>query len=90
MKQCLTAIFDSVRNRFEYVEVYCTRAEAKRSFQERCNDRSHLFFRYPDDFELFMLGTLDDSSGELRTFDKPMRLDTARGSRDPGRFSRVS
>ena len=90
MKLCLTATFDAARNCFEYVEVYRSRAEAKRTFQERCCDRSHIFFRYPDHFELFMLGTLDDSSGELRTFDKPMRLDTARGSRDPGRFSRVS
>ncbi len=40
---------------------------AKRYFHELCNDETSTINKYPSDYELFRLGTFDDSSGEMVT-----------------------
>lgn len=41
--------------------------QAKRYFHEMSNDENTTLSKYPADFELFRLGSFDDSSGELFT-----------------------
>lgn len=39
--------------------------EAKRSFQEVCNDKNSMIAKYPEDFTLCSIGTFNDSIGML-------------------------
>ena len=40
---------------------------AIRTFSDAVNSNDHQFGRHPEDYNLFRLGTFDDSSGELRS-----------------------
>ncbi len=39
-----------------------TAGQATRAFQESCNEPGHQFYKHPEDFTLFELGTYDDET----------------------------
>ncbi len=46
-----------------------TPAEAIRAFTETVNDGQSAFFKHPEDFTLYEVGTYDESSGKLSAID---------------------
>lgn len=59
------AIFDDKAKAFMTPFFMHNQAMASRTFKHTVNDPSHQFSRSPEDFNLFCLGTFDDSSGKL-------------------------
>ncbi len=57
---------------------YCqTKGQAIRMFDDSSNDPSHQFFKHPEDFVLFQLGTYDDGIGVFDLYDVPIVLGRA-------------
>ncbi|AZL82864.1 nonstructural protein [Apis mellifera associated microvirus 23] len=48
--------------------------EAERNFRELTNDQKSTVSKYPEDFDLYYLGTYDDSTGKLAPVDTPQHL----------------
>lgn len=51
-----------------------THGEAERDFKTLANDPKSMVFNYPEDFDLYYLGTLDDVSGKLNPIDTPQHI----------------
>lgn len=63
MKARLFAVWDSKVE--EYLPLFqeATPASAERAFREAVNSSDHHFGKYPEDFTLFQIGTLDTKKG---------------------------
>lgn len=48
--------------------------EAERSFRELIKDEKSMVSKYPDDFDLYYLGTYDDQTGVIKPTDTPQHL----------------
>lgn len=61
-------------------------AQAIRSFSDEVNRNAqdNDMARHPGDFELFHLGTYDDSTGELSSFDRPLQLAIGKNLKEQG------
>lgn len=51
-----------------------TMGEAERDFQTLCKDEKSTTAQYPDDFDLYYLGTYDDQSGLFKSLDTPQHM----------------
>lgn len=51
-----------------------THGEAERDFQTLCRDEKSMPSQYPEDFDLYFLGTYDDVSGKLSPLDTPQHI----------------
>jgi len=51
-----------------------TPAEAQRDFQTVANDAKTQIGQYPEDFDLFQIGTFDQLSGKIQTLDTPVHM----------------
>lgn len=51
-----------------------TNGMAVRAFKDGVNDDKSPFFKHPEDYVLFELGTYDDSSGVLSSLSSPVSL----------------
>ena len=61
----LFAIYDSKAEAWNDPMTFRTTAEAIRSFEQVCNDKTTQFFLYPADYTLFELGGYDDETGTI-------------------------
>lgn len=50
---------------------------AKRAFTEACSDPKSRLNRFPNDFDLYRLGTFDTSSGRVLSADVPEKITSA-------------
>lgn len=51
-----------------------THGEAERDFKTLVNDDKSVVNKYPDDFDLYYLGTYEDVSGKLIALDTPQHI----------------
>jgi hypothetical protein len=51
-----------------------TKGTAIRAFSDAVNDSQSQFFKYPDDFTLFELGTFNDSTGGIELLKQPLAI----------------
>ncbi len=59
-----------------------TEAEALRAFRETVNDGQSSFFKHPEDYTLFKVGTFDESTGLISGFEL-VSLGLALHQKDP-------
>lgn len=51
-----------------------THGEAERNFRELARDDKSIVSKYPEDYDLYFLGTYDDNSGKLSPADTPQHV----------------
>jgi hypothetical protein len=77
MISVMFAVFDSAIKAYANPVFLQSRGEAIRGFIEIVNDPKSKFFKFPEDFTLFELGTYDDSSGLVTSLTTPYSLGNA-------------
>lgn len=63
-----------------------THGEAERQFRTLVNDEKSVPFQYPEDFDLYFVGTYDDNTGKFESLSTPQHVLKAvqcNGERDP-------
>lgn len=50
---------------------------ALRAFEQSCNDASHIFSKYPQDYCLFEIGEYDDQNATIDTHPAPISMGLA-------------
>lgn len=80
MKQVICTIRDSVSNVYGRPFFAVTRGSALRGFIDEVNNPApeNLLNKHPSDFELFELGTYDDSSAEFELHPQPLSVALAK------------
>lgn len=68
------AILDTKAEAFLPPFMMHTIGEAERAISECCNDEKHNFFKYAEDFNLYELGSWDDSNGVYTLFSSPRSI----------------
>nr|QJB20112.1 MAG: nonstructural protein [Microvirus sp.] len=48
--------------------------EAERNFRELTRDDKSMICKYPEDFDLYYLGTYDDQNGTISSLDSPQHI----------------
>lgn len=48
--------------------------EAERAFTQLVNDDKSMVHQYPDDFDLYYVGTYDDNTGVIQSLDTPQHM----------------
>lgn len=51
-----------------------THGEAERSFRQLVTDEKSMVNKYPEDFDLYHLGTYDDQLGTIQSLDTPLHM----------------
>jgi len=51
-----------------------THGEAERNFTQLVNDQKSMVSQFPDDFDLYFVGTYDDQKGVLKSLDTPQHI----------------
>lgn len=51
-----------------------THGEAERDFHTIVNNKDTLVAQYPEDFDLYHIGTFDDNNGKIRSLDTPEHI----------------
>jgi hypothetical protein len=77
MKLKLFTVYDSKAEAYLQPFYAPSTGQAIRSFQETCNTPDHVFFKYPEDFTIFEMGTFDDATSIIDTYKTPTSLGKA-------------
>jgi len=51
-----------------------THGEAERDFMELCRDEKSMTHKYPEDYDLYFIGTYDDHTGKFVPVDTPQHI----------------
>lgn len=51
-----------------------THGEAERDFHMLANDEKGLVSKFPDDYDLYFIGSYDDQSGKVEALDTPQHI----------------
>lgn len=51
-----------------------TLGEAERDFTELCRDEKSMVQKYPEDFDLYYIGTYDDQTGVFKSLATPQHM----------------
>lgn len=51
-----------------------THGEAERNFRTLANDQNSMINKHPEDYDLYFVGTFDDSTGKMTTHDTPQHV----------------
>ncbi len=64
----LFSVWDAAANR--YMDIFCapTLEFAIRGFSEACQQTDHQFWKYPEDYALYHVGTFKPDTGEIDVF----------------------
>ncbi len=54
-----------------------TTGQAVRAYDDTCNQKDHPFYKHPEDYTLFEIGTYDENTAEIITYDAKTPLGTA-------------
>ena len=73
MTRLICAVFDSASNTFGQPIFVVARGQAIRSFQDEVQRQAadNTLNQHPEDFELYLLGEYDDTTGDLRGLTSP-------------------
>lgn len=74
----LVAVRDITSDLFFAPQAVINEGNAKRAFQEEVNrpDDKNSFYKYPGEYELFVLGTFDEQTAKIEMLDAPKSLGT--------------
>lgn len=61
----LVALYDRVTEAFAPIMTCHTRGEAIRSFRQECQNRESPINKNPTDYELYVLGSYDETTGKI-------------------------
>lgn len=71
------SIRDSKAEIFNFPFFQKTHGEAERTFLQLVNDETTQIGKFPEDFDLYYLGTYDDQSGKVDVLDTPQHITKA-------------
>lgn len=76
MKMVIVSIRDRAADAYGRPAFMATEGIAIRSFSDEVNNKyeSNQMYAHPDDFDLFLLGTYDDSNGAFDLLDSPKQI----------------
>lgn len=74
MEHKVYSIRDAKGEIFNFPFYKKTHGEAERDFTTLVNDPKSTVFNFPEDFDLYYLGSYDDVSGKLITLDTPQHI----------------
>lgn len=74
MQNKVFAIRDTKAEAFHQPFFTKTVSEAERSFHQLVNDPQSLVAKYPEDYDLYMIGSYDTNTGGLTTLDTPQHI----------------
>jgi len=77
------AIYDSKTKTFDRPMFMLTNGQAIRGWETVCNDEKSDYYKYPDDFTLFEIGSYDDSKGNFTNLMTPVSLGLAAQYKKP-------
>lgn len=77
-KRLLVAVRDITSDLFFAPQCVINEGNAKRAFSEEVNrpDEKNTFYKYPGEYELFVLGEYDEQTAKIETLDSPKSLGT--------------
>lgn len=80
MKLTIVSIRDIVANIYSSPNFVQSKGAALRSFSTEVNraDENNQLYKYPNDFELYALGTFDDETAIFELYAQPEQLGLAR------------
>lgn len=68
------SIRDAKSELFNIPFMKATEGEAERDFRSVVNDEKSFPHKYPEDFDLYHLGTYDDNTGKVEPLDTPRHM----------------
>nr|DAV77999.1 MAG TPA: DNA binding protein [Microviridae sp.] len=71
------SVFDKKASAFMSPFYFNNIPEALRAFDDICNDVNSRINKHPGDYALYLLGSFDDKSGEIRPEAKPLFVEDA-------------
>lgn len=74
MKLIIFAIRDNKAGHYAPPFTKSSRGEAERDFTTLSRDAQSTVNKYPEDFDLYELGTLDDQNGKITAHDTPQHM----------------
>lgn len=74
MELRIYSIRDSKAEIFNQPIFQKTHGEAERNFQTLVKDEKSMVSKYPEDFDLYYLGTYDDQTGLVKPLDTPQHI----------------
>lgn len=74
MKLQIYSIRDSKGEVFNTPFFQKTHGEAERNFRELVNDEKSMVSKYPEDFDLYHLGSYEDQSGKIEILPTPSHV----------------
>lgn len=76
MNYTVVSVRDRAADAFGRPAFVAAEGAAIRSFQDELNRKAadNVMYEHPDDFDLFVLGSFDDSNGRFLLFDMPKQL----------------
>lgn len=77
MKSLLFSVRDIKAENFNTLMMFRRKEEAIRSFSIACNSSDTDFFKYAEDYSLWIVGEFDHDTGILLSYPTPMMLITA-------------
>lgn len=78
MKYQVVTIFDRAAEIFNAPAFFTAVGVAVRTFSDQVNDPNNPTNKHPEDFSMYHLGEYDDQTAEFTTFEKPIKLATAK------------
>lgn len=72
MIQKIFSVYDHKAGAFNVPFYFIAEGEAMRAFKEECSNPEGLMYKYPHDFELYMLGKYDNITGEFHAEKKSL------------------
>jgi len=85
MEMQLISLRDSKGEAFTAPKAHKTIGEAERFLQHLVNNpaEGNFLHLYPEDFDMYHLGSFDDQTGKMKLFDSPRHLTKAISFRKP-------
>jgi len=74
MLKQMYSIRDSKAQIFHIPYFNNTHGEAERNFSELVKDEKSMISKYPDDYDLYHVGTYDDQTGLVESLDTPQHM----------------
>lgn len=74
MEMKIYAIRDAKAEAFQPPWYKNTHGEAERDFRTAVNDDKSFLNKYPEDYDLYYLGTYDTNEGKFQTLDTPQHM----------------
>ena len=61
----MCGVYDKKAAFYNYFAVFNNRAEAVRSFTLACRDKDSMLSKFPDDYDLYFLASIDERTGNV-------------------------